>query len=225
VGAVSTEPSSAQAAFASIEDSFMHRYRKYALSVVFLVLATPVLIAQSKDQQPVRHLTSWTADRREFAVGDIITVLVSDVTLASATKSQSGSDQQSRKNGIDVEPPKVGESSLPAINGSFSTDKNAASKQTGDAKRNLSFQGDISVRVLSVDKNGLLQIKGSKVVDVDKNKQTLNCTGWVRPEDISATNIVASERVADVSLTYQLSGALGKTRGGIVGRLINVFWP
>jgi flagellar L-ring protein precursor FlgH len=203
----------------------MHRYQKYVLSLAFLVLATPVLIAQNKDQQPARRLTSWTADRREFTVGDIITVLVSDVTLASATKSQSGSDQQSRKNGVDLEPPKVGESSLPAINGSFSTDKNASSKQTGDAKRNLSFQGDISVRVLSVDKNGLLQIKGSKVVDVDKNKQTLNFTGWVRPEDISATNIVASERVADVSLTYQLSGALGKTRGGIVGRLINVFWP
>lgn len=203
----------------------MYRYRKYAFALAFLVLATPVLIAQNKDQQPTRRLTSWTADRREYTVGDIITVLVSDVTLASATKSQSGSDQQSRKNGIDVEPPKVGESSLPAINGSFSTDKNASSKQTGDAKRNLSFQGDISVRVVSVDKNGQLQIKGSKVVDVDKNKQTLNFTGWVRPEDISATNIVASERVADVSLTYQLSGALGKTRGGIVGRLINVFWP
>ena len=204
----------------------MHRYRKYALSLAFLVLATPVLLAQSKDQQtPARRLTSWTSDRREFTVGDIITVLVSDVTLASATKSQSGSDQQSRKNGIDVERPKVGESSLPAINGSFSTDKNASSKQTGDAKRNLIFQGDISVRVVNVDKNGLLQIKGNKVVDVDKNKQTLEFSGWVRPEDISATNIVASERVADVSLTYQLSGALGKTRGGIVGRLINVFWP
>jgi flagellar L-ring protein precursor FlgH len=204
----------------------MHRYRKYALSLAFLVLATPVLLAQSKDQQtPTRRLTSWTADRREFTVGDIITVLVSDVTLASATKSQSGSDQQSRKNGIDAEPPKVGTSALPSINGSFSTDKNASSKQTGDAKRNLSFQGDISVRVVNVDKNGLLQIKGNKVVDVDKNKQTLEFSGWVRPEDISATNIVASERVADVSLTYQLSGALGKTRGGIVGRLINVFWP
>ena len=204
----------------------MHRYKKYAFSLAFLVLATPVLLGQSKDQQaPARRLTSWTADRREFTVGDIITVLVSDVTLASATKSQSGSDQQSRKNGIDVEPPKVGTSALPTINGSFSTDKNASSKQTGDAKRNLSFQGDISVRVVSVDKNGLLQIKGNKVVDVDKNKQTLEFSGWVRPEDISATNLVASERVADVSLTYQLSGALGKTRGGIVGRLINVFWP
>jgi len=203
----------------------MHRYQQYVLSLALLVLVAPVVAAQNKDQQPARRLTSWTADRREFTVGDIITVLVTDVTLASATKSQSGSDQQSRKNGIDVEPPKIGESSLPAINGSFSTGKNASSKQTGDAKRNLSFQGDISVRVLAVDKNGLLQIKGSKVVDVDKNKQTLNFTGWVRPEDISATNIVASERVADVALTYQLSGALGKTRGGIVGRLINVFWP
>jgi flagellar L-ring protein precursor FlgH len=204
----------------------MHRYQKYALSLAFLVLATPVLLSQSKDQQPqTRHLTSWTADRREFTVGDIITVLVSDVTLASATKSQNGSDQQTRKNDIDIEPPKVGTSALPSITGSLSTDKNASSKQTGDAKRNLSFQGDISVRVLAIDKNGLLQIKGSKVVDVDKNKQTLNFTGWVRPEDISATNVVASERVADVSLTYTLNGALGKTRGGIVGRLINVFWP
>jgi hypothetical protein len=38
-------------------------------------------------------------------------------------------------------------------------------------------------------------------------------------------NFVASERVADISLTYQLSGNLGKTRGGIIGRLLTVFWP
>ena len=204
----------------------MSRYTKYALALCFLVLATPVLIAQSKDQQPgTRRLVSWTADRREYSVGDIITVLVSDVTLASATKSQSGSDQTTRKNGFDIVPPKVGESSLPTLDASLSTDKNAQSKQTGDAKRNLSFQGDISVRVTQVDKNGLLQLKGTKVVDIDKNKQTLNFTGWVRPEDISAQNLVASERVADASLTYSLSGALGKTRGGLVGRLISVFWP
>jgi flagellar L-ring protein FlgH len=81
------------------------------------------------------------------------------------------------------------------------------------------------VRVVAVDKNGQLQIKGMKTVDVDKNKQVLNFTGWVRPEDISTANLVASERVADASLTYQLTGDIGKTRGGLVGRLLNVFWP
>ena len=63
------------------------------------------------------------------------------------------------------------------------------------------------------------------ILTVFKNRQTLNYTGWVRPEDISTANVVASERVADAQLTYELSGQLGKTRGGIVGRLLNVFWP
>ena len=89
----------------------------------------------------------------------------------------------------------------------------------------MNFKGDISVRVVGVDKTGLLQIKGAKVVDVDKNKQTLNLTGWVRPEDVSPQNYVASERVADVSLTYTLNGDIGKTRGGLIGRLITAFWP
>src|SRR5262249_22785644 len=118
--AASTAPSSPLVEFASIEDYLMSRYLKYAIPLVFLVLATPALLAQSKDQQaPTRHLTSWTADRKEFVVGDIITVLVSDVTLASATKSQSGSDQQSRKNDLGLEPPKVGTSALPSIDASM----------------------------------------------------------------------------------------------------------
>jgi flagellar L-ring protein precursor FlgH len=204
----------------------MKQYSRFIISVLFLALGAPLLLAQSRDDAtPKRHLSSWTADRREYAVGDIITVLVSEATLASATKSQSGSDQQSRKNDFDLTPPKIGTSALPTLDAALGTNKNASSKQTGDAARQVSFKGDISVRVVAVDKNGQVQVKGAKVVDVDKNKQTLNLTGWVRPEDITRDNVVASDRVADVSLTYQLNGAIGKTRGGIVGRLLNVFWP
>jgi flagellar L-ring protein precursor FlgH len=205
----------------------MKRYVRFVLSLLALVFGAPMLLAQSKnDNAPVRRIASWTADRREYAVGDVITVLLSEATIATATKSQTGSDQQSRKNGLGIEPPKVGPlTNLPAIDASMNMDKNAASKQNGDAKRGVNFRGDISVRVTAVDKNGQLQIKGTKVVDVDHNKQSLNFAGWVRPEDISTQNLVASERVADAQLTYELSGNLGKTRGGIIGRLLNVFWP
>ena len=194
-------------------------------ALVLLIALFAVDAARAPLAAQAHHLGSWTADRREYQVGDIITVLVTEATLASATKSQSGTDQQSRKNGMGLEPPKIGTSSLPSIDASMSADKNSSSKQDGDAKRAVAFKGDISVRVVTVDKTGLMQIKGSKVVDVDKNKQTLNLTGWVRPEDISAQNLVASERIADAQLTYALSGDLGKTRGGIVGRLLSVFWP
>lgn len=204
----------------------MKRYGKFIISLLCLALGAPMLLAQSKDDAtPVRRLSSWTADRREYAVGDIITVVVSEATLATATKSQSGSDQQSRKNDFDIVPPKVGTSALPELNATLGTNKNASSKQTGDANRGVSFKGDITVRVVAVDKRGQVQVKGAKVVDVDKNKQTLNLTGWIRPEDISLDNVVVSDRVADVALTYQLSGDIGKTRGGIIGRLLNVFWP
>jgi flagellar L-ring protein precursor FlgH len=194
-------------------------------ALVMLVALFALDAARTPLAAQAHHLGSWTADRREYQVGDIITVLVTEATLASATKSQSGTDQQSRKNGMGLEPPKIGTSSLPSIDASMSTDKNSTSKQDGDAKRAVAFKGDISVRVVAVDKAGLMQIKGTKVVDVDKNKQTLNLTGWVRPEDISAQNLIASERIADAQLTYALSGDLGKTRGGIVGRLLSVFWP
>lgn len=204
----------------------MHRSTPLALATLCLLLNAPVVLAQSKDQQgPSRRLTSWTSDRREYSVGDVITVLVTEATLATATKSQTGSDQQTRKNALGLTPPKVGTSALPSIDADMSTSKNSQSSQSGDAKRGVNFRGDISVRVVSIDKTGLLQIKGMKMVDVDKNKQALNLTGWVRPEDISTANYVTSERVADANLTYTLNGDIGKTRGGMIGRLISVFWP
>src|SRR5207302_4561954 len=133
---------------------------------------------------------------------------------------------QTRKNGLGIEPPKVGPlASLPSVDASMTMGKNASSAQSGDAKRNVSFRGDISVRVVAVDKTGLLQVKGAKAVDVDKNKQTLNLVGWVRPEDISAQNFVISERVADAQITSVLAGDIGQTRVGLVGRLLNVLRP
>jgi flagellar L-ring protein precursor FlgH len=209
----------------------MPRSLKLAISLFYLASSAPVVLAQSnkdkdKDQAPVkRRIMSWTADRREYAVGDVITVLVSEATLATATKSQTGSDQQTRQNDMGIHPPTIGTTTLPSLDADMSMSKNSASKQNGDAKRGVNFRGDISVRVIAVDKSGQLQIKGTKLVDLDKNKQTLNFTGWIRPEDVSISNLVPSERVADASLTYTLSGDIGKTRGGILGRLLTVFWP
>ncbi len=200
---------------------------KLALALLGLSLAAPMLLAQGANQSaPAHRLVSWTSDRHEYQVGDVITVLVSEATLATATKQQNGSDQQSRKNDIGIDPPQMGATPMPSIDATVTFGKNASSQQSGDAKRGVNFTGDISVRVVAVDaKTGLLQVKGTKLVDVDNNKQTLNFGGYLRPEDVSPQNFVASERVADAQLTYQLSGAIGKTRGGIIGRLISVFWP
>ena len=45
---------------------------------------------------------SWTSDRHDFAVGDIITVLVDENTAASANKATTATDRKSRKMGFDA---------------------------------------------------------------------------------------------------------------------------
>ena len=178
--------------------------------------------AESDTASP-RPRRSWTSDRREFSVGDVLTVLVDENTLASANKGQSGSDVQSRSNDVNAQGP----SGILAtgISVAVGSDKNSSSTQTGNATRDLSFKGQMSVRVVSVASNGVLEVKGARTVDIDKNKQQLTLTGFVRPEDVSKANTVNSSRIADAQVLYTLTGDLGGTRGGIISRLVSVFWP
>ena len=83
----------------------------------------------------------------------------------------------------------------------------------------------MSVRVVSLTKEGNLQIRGSKLVDVDKNKQQMTLSGFIRPQDVSTRDVVDATRIADLQLVYAASGSLGKTRSGILTRILGVFWP
>lgn len=172
--------------------------------------------ADTTTRRPVRR--SWTSDRREFIVGDILTVLVDEVTLASANKGQTASDAQTRDLGVNA--PNVLNSDV-----RVGTSKGASSRQDAQASRDLRFRGDMTVRIVKIEPSGVLEVKGSRTVDVDQNKQQLSLTGFVRPEDVSHGNTVASARIADAQVLYTLTGALGNTRGGMIGRLISVFWP
>jgi len=172
-------------------------------------------------QSARRAPRSWTSDRRDFAVGDIITVLVDENTAASANKQNVATDQKRRKMGFDATMP------APAAgkNVGISSSNDGDSRQDGRATRGNNFVGEISVKVVAIGKDGNLQVKGSKTVDVDKNKQTMTLSGWLRPQDVSSTDFAESSRVADAEIVYQAQGSLGKPRGGILTRVLGVVWP
>jgi flagellar L-ring protein precursor FlgH len=195
-----------------------------SIALVALALSGGTLHAQEKTP-PQRGRASWTSDRRDFAVGDVITVMLDESTLATATKGQSGSDETSRDMGVGIDPPNMGVAPMPSIDAKVGTSKRAQSRQQGQARRDVRFMSEMSVRVVAVGPTGLLQVKGQKLVDIDKNRQEYTLTGWVRPEDVNAQNVIASPRVADAQLVYSMKGSLGKTRGGIIGRIIGVVWP
>ena len=124
--------------------------------------------AAAPSEPAARTRQSWTSPRRSFGVGDVVTVLVDDYTLASANTSNTASDTRRRDLGLDARTPGGGA----AMSADIGTRNDADSRQRGEATRQNRFQSEMSVRVVAIDpQSGLLQIKGTKLVNVDKNEQ------------------------------------------------------
>lgn len=172
---------------------------------------------QSTTTAPTR--SSWIADRRQYAVGDIITVLIDDYTISTAVKENVAQDTRNRDLGVSARLPGSSQGA------DISARNNANSTQRGQARRENRFQNEMSARVVSVGQNGLLQLRGTKKIDVDKQMQDIVFTGWVRAHDISVTNVIESSRVADVQLGYASPGNLGKPKQGILTKVLGAVWP
>ena len=163
---------------------------------------------------------SWLSDRRDFRVGDVITVVVDEYTLASAGRDNVASDRRRRDASLNVD--QGGTTPGTAIG--LSTRNDGESTVRSDASRQNRFQGEVSVRVVSVDAaTGLLRVQGKKKVDVDRQTQDITLVGFARPEDVSPSNTIESFRLADAQLLYKAKG--GGVKGGPLSKIAGLLWP
>ena len=162
---------------------------------------------------------SWLSDRRDFHLGDIVTILVDEYTLTSLDKQVNASDSRRRSLGFGM--------STPSGNKEFAITSNndAESQNHGLDARTNRLTTEMSARVVAIAPNGLMQLKGTKGIIVEQSKVHLTLSGWVRVQDVSPQNIVQSYRMADADLDYAADGPLGKAKSGIIGRLLGAFWP
>jgi flagellar L-ring protein FlgH len=195
------------------------------LSLAVSLGAQPPAVPRDTARAVPRRQISWTSDRRTFAVGDIIKVVIDEEVSAEASKDNASSASRSRKMGLGISPPKMGVAPMADIEGSVGSNDGGASHNRGKAANGTSYVGDIPVRVIAITPEGLLQVKGTKTIDVDKNKQVMLLTGFIRPMDVNARDFVASSSIADAELSYQSKGGLGKPKSGIVTKIIGIFWP
>ena len=184
--------------------------------------AAPAATAAAATTAPTRPApTSWLADSRALAVGDVITLYVDEAVIASARKSQTGRDNTQREMGVSLAPPG---GSAP-IQGSFGDSKRASSDQSGDMSRATALRTTVAVRVIARQADGTYQVKGTRAVNVDKNQQEVTVEGILRAQDVTIDNQADGDRLADAKITVKQKGRLGKTRGGIVGRILGLVWP
>jgi flagellar L-ring protein precursor FlgH len=201
-------------------------------TLVAMTVASRALEAQARGAaQPVKPVvldstTLDAPDRVRFGVGDIITVLIDERTLAAATLTDNASDTRQKSMGLNVRPPASPTGLTPNVNVGVDVNNNGNSNKSGSAARQNTFRSEMSVRVVAVSPTGMVKISGHKTVNVDKNQQDVVLSGWVRPQDISVgTNTVESARIADAELNYVQKGALGAPKSGIITRVLGALWP
>ena len=152
----------------------------------------------------------FATDKRASIVGDILTVNLAE--SFSATKAQTASS--SKSDSFDVTMP-IG---LPnVLTGGFSEPGALTSgteqsfSGSGAAAQSNTLSGFLAVTVVRVHSNGNMEIAGQKKLNLNNGDEYVRLTGIIRPNDISASNLVDSSRIANAEITYIGAGQVADT--------------
>lgn len=151
------------------------------------------------------------ADRRAGQVGDLLTVVVLESNRASSQASTGAANDV--RVGLEYRNRGGGR----AVSGGVTGESNGR----GGTTRAGDVRAQLSVRVESVADNGQLFVAGEQSIVVNGETQRIRLSGWVRPEDIAATNSVLSSRLADASIELTGEGVVSEAqRRSVVYRVM-----
>lgn len=170
---------------------------------------------------------SMYADNTARAVGDILTVQISESvsnTASSNKKTGSGANVSNTVAQFLFPSSNFGthNGSLPGTAMSGSNDFQGG----GQVSASQSLTGRAAVMVIDVLPNGVLVIEGVRRVTFAQETQHAILHGMVRPDDITAGNVVYSSDIANARVEFVSDGALDDAqRRGWITRFYEMVRP
>ena len=146
-------------------------------------------------------------DQRASEIGDILTVEIQiddDATIKNeTTRTRDNLDTASWTSLFGYEqslsailPEAISPASV------LNLDSDLRNKGTGEIKRDDQVNLKLAAVVTQLLPNGNLVIEGEQEVRVNYDLRELRVRGIVRPEDISATNTISYEKIAEARIAY-----------------------
>ena len=187
-------------------------------AVVCTASLAPVVSAESLWNNPNGHPTkNLFADHRATGIGDIVTIVISETTTTSATRSSANEKSGSVSLGTGI-----GIFDFLQAASASGSDKFSAKGSTSASNR---VAGNVTVTVVDVLPNGNFILEGTQSIWQNKNEHKIVFRGTCRPEDISSSNTILSTRVADATVRFDGKGPLNaKQRQGILTQIFNILF-
>ena len=162
----------------------------------------------------------FAMEGRASRVGDILTVAFTE--SFQATKSQNAATSRSSESSVTFPP--VVEKLIPGEEFASSGENTFAG--SGSTAQSNSLTGSVSVHVIRVFGNGNLEIMGQKKLTLNNGDEYIRVSGIVRPRDISADNVVQSDRIANADINYIGAGDIARSgKKGWYTRLMETIAP
>lgn len=166
------------------------------------------------------------ADDKANQIGDLLTIIISeDHKVDNKTKRDLSRSSNKQLN--------IGEKDIsiehvlptvPEVNVDLGSNKSLNGKS--DYKDERSIEDQITVVVVDIHPNGNLVVIGTRSRDINKDKQTIQVSGIVRPSDIAFGNIIHSQKVADFKLVALSEGVSEDYNNpGWMGKFLDKIWP
>lgn len=169
-------------------------------------------------------------DGQARRVGDLITVQITESTQAEALADTNTQRESQMGGGISrlfgvAKGATDANANLGADIG-LSVESSADFTGKGTTRREGMITGMVTCKVVERFPNGNLRVYGWKQVRTNRETAYLTLTGIIRPRDIQASNIVASNYVAELQLEFDGSGVVADKQGpGIGHRVVDHAWP
>lgn len=194
---------------------------KIKILILFMVLLFSYVFAD--DIANSGSIDSIYSDHKAYKVGDIVTILVIEATEGYQSASLKTQKRQSLGGGMGLSSWGGGVSiPFPSNVPSWGAGGQEYQDGSGKSTRKGGLIAKISARVEKVLSNNNLVIKGTKIIEINDDKQNLIIEGVIRPEDIGADNTILSTYVADAKIKYEGKGPIAeKTSPGILTRILD----
>lgn len=165
---------------------------------------------------PRRYVNPFM-DRTAKFEGDVVTIVISESSLASFAASTSTS--KTEKNLIDqILAPNLFHKLIPQLG----TGANGSNEGKGSTQQSGRLSARMAAVVKQVLPNGNLVIEGVRQIRTNKDTQTFFLTGIIRPDDVMSNNIVFSENIAEADIRVDGKGQISdRTRRGLITRILD----
>ena len=157
---------------------------------------------------------SLVTNIKAHRLGDLITIIITEKTTANASSNVKANSKAESSGG-----PGLG--FLDFIN---PWDLNVENKFQGDGKttRSGSLRTEMTARITEVLNNGDFRLAGTRMININGEKQLIEITGVCRGRDISPDNTIMSTYISDAQIAYNGDGLVNDAANpGVVTKIIN----